>query len=117
MSLKEKIKSAKDLNSETIYVDEWDVNIEIRAFSARKRLEIGKFASNMELKDSESNLKFIGSLLKESCYDPETGEQIFEESDVEWISDKSGVVLDKIVDKALRINGLEKKAVESAEKN
>jgi len=115
--LLEKIKLAKDLKSITHEVPEWDVTIEIRAFSVRKRMEIRNlFLAQKDIEDSETdNLDFICSLLIESCFDPDTGEKIFNINDADWIPDKSGPVLDEIIKQAMEVNGLTPREMEKAE--
>ena len=115
MSLKDKIKNAEDLRAETITIDEWDVTLEVRAFSARKRLELGRLATDSS--GQENSIEFVARLLKESIYDPETHDPVFTDDDVGWLMDKSGAVLDRLTLKAMEVNGLDKASVRDAEKN
>ena len=61
--------------------------------------------------------KMMPDIVIMCTYDPETGEQVFNESDREALMLKSGAALDMIVNTAMRISGLLDGAVDKAGKN
>ena len=102
MSLKDKIKNAKDVNSEIINIPEWDCELEIRAFTAWVRTSILDKVRTPE--GGVDNTMLSRYLLIESVFDPETGEKLFDESDLKWLEMKNGAVIDMIVNKIGQIN-------------
>ena len=115
MSVKDKIRAAKDFKSEVVDCPEWDMQIEVRTMRGVDRARMLKSSSND--KGEVVGEMFQAYLIAISSYDPATGERIFSEDDVEWIQEKSVDVLDRISEVAMRINGLDKKTIEQTEKN
>lgn len=118
MSLKNKIRSAKDIEHQLIDVPEWDVTIEIRSMTVRQRAAF--LAANQD--NSEDGPKRIeavyGQILVTCCIDPETGDPVFDEDDLAWLmTEKSGSVIDKLVTQCLEASGLKEKAVDEAGKS
>lgn len=116
MSLKEKIIAAKDYDSEIHEVPEWGVTVELRSMMAKTRNQI-----SMKFLDEKGNVSDSAALAMEvlvaSLFDPETGEPIFELSEVEELNKKSGRVIDPLLMAAMSINGFGKDSVKEAEKN
>jgi hypothetical protein len=61
--------------------------------------------------------KFQAGLIVASCFDPDTGEQIFTDGDYEMIMDKSAGVIEHLASRAMDLSGLNREAVTVAEKN
>lgn len=108
--IKTKIREAKDIDTIPYPVEEWDVTLELRAFTVGER---GIYLEKMQsYRDDDGNLRrgYIAAmqpaLLVSSCFDPETSEPIFDDTDEEWLIEKSGDVVDGIVTKILKMNGL-----------
>lgn len=58
------------------------------------------------------------NILTSCCFDPDTGEALFELSDMDWLfEEKSGAVIDRIVTSCLEVSGLTPKAVDDAGKS
>lgn len=117
MLLKDQIKEKSDIDKKTITIEQWDdIAIEVRSLSARKRLNILRkvFEPNSGQVDVE---KMWPELLLSCCYDPETGEQLFEEKDLEWLMEKSHEAIELIVSAAMELSGLKTDSVKDAEKN
>lgn len=115
MSIKDKIRSSADMARESIIVDEWDVTLEVRSMSARQR---ARFASSFDQGETTDRIETLWrSVLTSCCFDPETGELLFDNSDMEWLlNEKSGVVVDRIVNACLEVSGLKEKSVDDAGK-
>lgn len=114
-SLRERILNAKDIQSETVTIDEWGVEVEVRGMngSARARL-----LQNVMDKQGNINLeKMYPELLITTVFDPHSGEQVFQITDQELINAKSGSALDKVAQVAMRLSGLQPGAVQDKEKN
>jgi hypothetical protein len=115
VSIKDKIRSSADMARESITVDEWDVTLEVRSMSARQR---AKFASSFDQGATTDRIETLWrSVLTSCCFDPETNELLFDDSDMEWLlNEKSGVVVDRIVNACLEVSGLKEKSVDEAGK-
>jgi hypothetical protein len=53
-------------------------------------------------------------MLTGSLYDPETGEKLFSQSDVEALMDKNGDVIERLALKCINVSNLGSKAVDEA---
>lgn len=110
MSLRDQILEADDLKSEVVDVPEWGVRIEVRSMNGRDRAKaLGKMASAGGTPDL---VAAYAHLTIASAYDPETGERIFTDSDVDSLLAKSGAVLERIATKALEVADMTDGAVE-----
>jgi hypothetical protein len=89
-------------NSETFHVDEWGVDVEVRAVSVAERdaLVEGDPAT------------FGPRLVIASVYDPETGEKAFTDSDVDMLCGLPAGLGDALVSAAFRVSRLGTNAVE-----
>lgn len=116
MSIRDKILNAKDIKSEVITIDEWDVKIEIRTLTGLERSKLMNNALNIETGTVDFT-KIYPELAIAASFDPESGEKIFSEGDRDIINGKSGAALEKIAQVAMRLSGMDKGAVKEAEKN
>ncbi len=113
MNLKEKIKDTNDIRKETVKVPEWDVKIEIRTMTGVQRSLMMNRA--IDKKGTILYERMYPDMVIACCYDPKTGEQIFEEADKDWLMEKSCSAIELIATKAMRLSGLV--GIEEAEKN
>ncbi len=113
---KEQIISSIDLKLEKVAVPEWGGDVFISEMSGTDR-----DAYEMSLLVRQGD-KFVQDLsnarakLVARCLVDEDGKRLFTEADIAALGKKSGAVLDRLDDVAKRLNGLEAKAVEDAEK-
>ena len=49
---------------------------------------------------------FWPTLLVNTCYDPDTGERVFEESDIEVLLGKAATVVERLATDAMRLSGM-----------
>lgn len=117
MSIIDKIKQARDTESETYTIDEWDVTVEIRSMSARQRA-----AMNTVIEDdgtaAEKQELMWGYLLCSCVFDPASGDPVFTEDDMDWLlSDKSFAVIDRLTAKCLEVSSVNRDAVDEAGKS
>lgn len=115
--LADKIRSARDYNSETYEIPEWDVEVEIRSLTAAAR---SLFVEKLQQQASQGlgTANLVSALIVGSCYDPETGEPVFGPDDAEWLmGEKSGAVVDRLATQCLKVSGLKDDAVDDAGKD
>lgn len=121
MNLKDQILGADDRLSEDVPVPEWEnVKVRVRGLSGSERdaYEAKLVQVRSVGKDVELRLKdFRSRLLVRCLYDPETDERIFGDNEVASLGSKSGVVIDRLHDVAIRLSGMDSEAVGRAEGN
>lgn len=115
---REQIRAANDRPSEEVPVPEWarsgTVTLQVMSGTNRDRLE----AEMAGLRGSASQIdpeKLIGfkARLVILCAINGDGEPLFRKDDASWLNDeKSGNVLNRLADVALRINGLTERSLE-----
>lgn len=115
MNLKERILTAEDIGSEILDVPEWGVKIEIRSMTGAERGEVMRQWSNED--GSINYIKFYPAVVTACCFDPETGERVFDLGDAEAINAKSSAVLEKIAAVGMRLSGLDAESRTRAEGN
>jgi hypothetical protein len=115
-SLRDKILAANDLVTETVRVDEWDVDLTIRTLTGKER---DKFeASMVKITKSgkpEQDIQNIRARLVQLCViDPDDGNlPVFTEKDIPDLGGKSALALDKVFAAAQKLNGFTKEDVEA----
>jgi hypothetical protein len=103
VSLRDRIAAKDDIKAERVTV--WGEEIEVREMTGFDR------ARYMSLYTSEGDVDtslIYPTLVMYSCYDPETGERIFTEDDIEMLGNKAFGSLDEISTVASRLSGLTK---------
>lgn len=111
--LRDKIANIKDIKEEKIHIPEWDVELLIRSMTGATR---NKIMNTAMTKDGKVDLdRLYPDIVISSCFDPETGEQVFEPTDREMLLSKNGAALERIAQKAIKMSGLDD--IEGKEKN
>ncbi|TCW35297.1 hypothetical protein EDC32_1089 [Laceyella sacchari] len=111
--LRDKVAGIKDIKEENLYVPEWDVTFLVRALTGAARNKILNAAMD---KNGKLDLdRFYPDLIIAACFDPESGEQVFEPTDRDMLLSKSGSALERIAQKAIKMSGLDD--IEAKEKN
>ena len=98
MNLRDQILKAVDQTNTAFEVEEWGTTIYLKTMNVKDRLEFKKYT---EENDTPSSAYFIAMLTVD-----ENGNQVFTEDDIEALEQKNAVLMDKIVMKALEVNGL-----------
>ncbi len=113
-SLRAKALKAKDIKTERLAVPAWDCEFEIRGLTGAQRSAMVARAT-VTTKDAEGedvssvDSKILNPLLiVASCYDPATGERVFEDADADAIDQKSAEAIDLVTNAVLRLNGMTK---------
>ena len=113
--LADKIRQSEDRTVEIIDVPEWGVKLELRSMTALQR-------STMQTEWAEteeaSAAVLYQSVLQNCCFDPDTGENVFDDDDKEWIlAEKSAEVVDRVAQACLRISGLSADSIDESGKD
>lgn len=114
-SLREKILSLDDLHKQTVKIPEWGVTLEVRTIDAGQRARL--LMDVMDEKGRPDLEKMQPAMVIAACFDPETGERVFEEADSEVLNHKNGAVIDRLVQVAMKLSGMHEGAEKAAEKN
>ncbi|ATW27948.1 hypothetical protein [Candidatus Formimonas warabiya] len=116
MKLRDKILNVQDIRAEKLEVPEWGVEVLVKALKGSQRAEL--LQNNINAKTGEMNLKTLYTeLVIASTCDPETQEPVFASSDRDTLAEKSGAVLERIAQLAMRLSGLTQNAVDGMAKN
>ena len=91
-----------------------DATVEVRGMTVRMRADMfGDVRSedDVDLKD------MYPKLLIATCYDPDTGEQLFSHDDVEAILDLDAQAVDRLAKVAMRMAGVGEEVLDETAKN
>lgn len=115
INLRDKILSIDDTKFETVTIEEWGVDLEIKSLTGKVRAKLMNETMNDEGKmDIE---KLYPELIIACTFDPETREPVFEAADRDTLNTKNSGALEKIAKVAMRLSGLDADSVEKAKKN
>ncbi len=121
--LRSTILDAKDIKSKRVAVPAWGCELEIRSLTGAQRATAVERAT-VKTTDAEGkeeshvDSRILNPLLLiASCYDPESGEKVFEDADAEGIENKSAEALDIVTTEILTLNGMTKAENKALEKN
>ena len=115
MGLRDRIKEFDDIKKEIVHVDSWGEDVEVRGLMGCDRASLMNECLGEDGK--LDNTKFYPGIVVSSCYDPETGEKLFQPGDEDWIMRKSAGAIDMLAAKGMKLSGLTKEAVKDAEGN
>lgn len=107
MSIRDTILNAEDRPAEIVDVPEWEVKLEVRGLSAGEAIDFYDSATRREAGETVvDRKKWAPGLLVACCYDPESGERVFDAADVEAIGRKSSAAVTRVSQVAARLSGL-----------
>lgn len=109
--LADQIRAAHDVSAELYDIPEWNVTVELRSMSARQR---AAFASNVDFTadggvqmDANRVELMWGAVIQACCFDPDNGEPVFTEEDIEWVmAEKNANVVDSLANACLAVSGM-----------
>ena len=114
MDIRSKILQAEDLPSESVEVPEWGVTVYVRSMTARDR---DLFESQMmDLSEKGKRLDNFRARLAVFCCVDEKGERVFRDNDIATVGAKSGSALNRIFEKASRLNKMTEDDIEEVKK-
>ena len=109
--LAEQIRAAHAVSSELYEIPEWDVTIELRSMSARQRAAFASSVDftadgNVEVNGNRVELMW-GTVIQACCFDPDDGEHVFTEDDIEWLmAEKNANTVDALANACLAVSGM-----------
>lgn len=110
VSIQDRIKAANDITSEVVEVPEWDqVKIEVRSMTGKERAKLLKRAAQPD--GSMDFEALYPSVLVACCYDPDTGEKVFDDEALVWINEKAAGPVEKLAQCGMKLSGLTQDAV------
>ena len=116
MSLRDAIKAADDGTVEIYDVPEWGVKIEVRSLTARARSILhGEWAT--ENGDERAVHDGWGQIVSKTCFDPDTGELIFDDDDEEMFLGKNAKVVTDLANFCMDASGLTKESQDTLGKD
>jgi hypothetical protein len=104
-SIRDRIRSTADVRSEIVEVEQWGVKVEVRSMTGRERAAYLQAAT-----DENGDPDFVAmfpAVVVATCFDPETGERVFQEGDESWLPDKAAAPLDQLARVGLRLSGID----------
>lgn len=113
--LRDQIMSANDTHSELVEIPEWGVKLEVRSMSGASRAVLmqGAVSSGGQVDMAQ----VYPDLIIQTCFDPETGEPVFQPEDRDLILSKNGAILDRLAEIATRLSGFNENATDDAGKD
>lgn len=115
-SLRDRILGAEDMTKEIVDIEEWGVKIEVRSPSAKFRSQLMRQFVDVETGQVNYELMYP-SLLIATCFDPDTGEKVFDEGDVEALNQKNGALVEHVAQAAMRVTGMNSGAVDKGKQD
>lgn len=115
MSIRDKVQAADDIESEVIFVSQWDVKIEVRSMTARARAMMLKQAAQ-----EDGTLDFEGlypAILIATSFDPDNGEKVFTDADAQWLNGKAAGPIEKLAQAGMRLSGITSDSHEDEKKD
>lgn len=106
--LRERLNNVPAFSSETVHVPEWGEDIEVRSMSVARKL---RMVENATADGEVQQSKLFPELIIACCFDPETGDPVFTETDAEWIAAQNAAPVELLATAAMRISGVD---IESA---
>lgn len=110
MKIKDAALAAK-LKTETVEIPEWGVTVSVREMTGRDRAHFTKLSVGEKFEEMWPDVVIA------CTFDVETGESAFEKADRDALKAVSASALDRIATTALRLSGMDLKAIDEAEKN
>jgi hypothetical protein len=120
-ALRNQILNQKDIKSVPVEIPEWvdeqgkAITVMVKALSALDRSLV--LETSVDEWGKTSLTKLYPQVLVKCTFDPVTGEQVFEEADVDAVMQRNPVATDRIFSKALELSGMQQGALDNARKN
>lgn len=114
--LRDKIFNTKDIDSEKVFVKQWNVEIEVRGMTGKQRATVLQGSIGKDGKSIDFS-KLYPDIVIATSYDPETGDAIFEATDRDMLNTKSSAATEKLAKTALKLSGLQEGNFEEIVKN
>lgn len=109
-SLRERILEKDDRPSELIEVPQWGEKIKVVGMSAKERAKLLRRITNPETGEMDIELMYP-MLAIATAHDPESGEKLFSDDDIDALNDKSGAAMEVLGSAASRLSGMNQNEV------
>lgn len=104
MSIRDSILTTVDIQSKLVEVPEWGVTLEVRGMTAGDRMALTELAMG---EGGTVRLSVLYPwLVVSSTFDPETGERVFSDEDVEAVKTKAGSAVERLATAAMELSGM-----------
>lgn len=103
-SLKDRIRAAT-IKGTAYKVPEWNATIELRSMSVAQVEKLG------DLPDDDDGMVVT---LAATCYDPDTGEPLFDNDDAEWLKEQPLCVMEPLFRAAMAASGIDNDRLDAA---
>lgn len=107
-SLRDTIAAVEDIPSESVDVPQWGVKLEVRGTDGTRRAEMLERFTREDGRIDYGEL--VPALLITCCYDPETGDKVFEDGDKDMLMGKASAALERVSTVAMRLCGIDQDA-------
>lgn len=114
MSLRDRIIKIDDTTRELVKISQWQVEVEVRSMTGAARAQLVQQGSSGGTPDMT---KLMPEIVVMCTFDPETGEQVFDDNDHEIVMGKNGAALEQIMSVAMRLSGFSATAIDDAGKD
>lgn len=104
-SLRERILEKDDRQSELIEVPQWGEKLKVVGMSAKERARLLRRITDTETGEMDIELMYP-LLIIATAHDPDSGEKVFTEDDIDALNDKSGGALEVLGSAASRLSGM-----------
>ena len=98
---REQALSADDLGESVVDVPEWGIDVLLRGMTGKERM---RYVESSKGRDREY---MYSDILIATAYDPDSGEKMFDDADREALSEKSGLVLERLALKIMADSGVD----------
>lgn len=113
--LRDKILNSHDIQHEIVEIPEWGCSLLVKSMTGKERSLL--FSTAIDAKGKFDFEKAYPVILIASVYDPETGEKVFGQADMDLLNTKNAAAMERIAKVAMRLSGLDSESVTRAEKN
>lgn len=117
MLTKTQILEAKDLRTQVVNVPEWGGDVLVRLLTAAEREEITSIWIQHANADDSTKSTLTRDAMLLRCTVDESGNPLFDDSDLPALKKKCSVAIGRVIDAALTMNAMAADSVEDAAKN
>jgi hypothetical protein len=105
VSARDNILKATAFKAETVHIDEWDTDVEVRSVSLAERNRLLGELRARQLVDEASLFGVYPLIIIATAYDPDTGERLFGDDETDLVGTLDPVATDKLANVAMRLLG------------
>ncbi len=106
MSLIDKIRDAEDIARVLCEVPEWGVEFYLYSMSGAERERYEEHLYRARSADGKISMSGLRARVIIACARDEDGKRLFDDQHASMLQNKSGAVLDRIANQALKVSGL-----------